>query len=817
MLYLSRTELCTVFVCSLITCGACTHPSLVDTRSRSADRVSLPAADRASLIKIDVNGDVVAIARDEFGVPHIFARTNRGLFQGYGYAVAHDRLWQLEYFRRVGYGTLSEILGPTFPLTNVAQPFGPLPTALAIDALMRTTRYAAGELDEQAALLSPEEKELFTAYADGVSRYVSDIVAPDPANQLPYEFKLLGLGVPARYTLRDVIATCVAQARFGEEGGRERQNRTLLDALVARHGTTDGVAIFNDLFWLDDPDSPVSVPGDGAARKRQARNVARNQALGEFSGSDDSIGSLPTGIGSHGFVLSAARSATRTPILFGALQAGFNTPEVFLEVQLKGGNGFDVTGIAFPGLPFILVGHTDDVAFTAFTGSFGDNIDTYVEKLCQGGAGYEFNGACKPFESRTETIAVKGGSPATRTIQRTVHGPVVGSGGGFAFSQKRTDWKREVKFATSWLALGRARNLDEFQAALRQFPVSFNFVYADKRGNIAYFGPADMPVRPAGYDPRLPLPGTGEAEWTGDLVPMPKAINPAQGWLASWNNKPAAGWRNPDDRAYGKQFRILDLFARLDGAGPISPEIVADIEKDVSRSAQGGDGKESRYLLPYLLTALRAVPPSNSLVAQAIAVLEAWDGGYVADAASSTMLAPGRVIFSKWLSTMLTSTFEDELGPNVNRADENTLLHVLDDRLGGGSSVPPSRDYFNGVDPNAVMSRAFDNALAALGPDPAAWSRVPRDVIQMRPTFFPNIPEVGTLFNGNRGTYEFIALLEKPHIRGMSILPLGQSGLIRGTPPDRPTFDAHFADQLPTFKEFRYKPLQFYRNAQLKE
>src|SRR5262249_34937368 len=145
------------------------HPSFVHTHSHSAGRVSFPIADRASLTKIDVNGDLVTIARDEFGVPHIFAKTNRGLFQGFGYAVAQDRLWQLEFFRRIGYGTLSEILGTTFSLTNVAQPFGPPPTALLLDTLIRTTRYTPAELDEQAALLSAEEKELFTAYADGVS------------------------------------------------------------------------------------------------------------------------------------------------------------------------------------------------------------------------------------------------------------------------------------------------------------------------------------------------------------------------------------------------------------------------------------------------------------------------------------------------------------------------------------------------------------------------------------------------------------------------------------------------------------------------
>jgi penicillin amidase len=790
--------------------GGCAH--------RGGLGVSSPSAARASFTTLDVNGDVVTIVRDDFGVPHIFAKTNRGLFQGYGYAVAQDRLWQLEIFRRAAYGTLSEVLGPTTPVTNLAfAATGVQPPALVLDTGIRTTRYTPAELDAQAALLNAEEKEIFTAYADGVSRYIRDVVAVDPANKLPYEFKLLGIGVPAPYTLRDVIANCVIDARFGEIGGRERQNQTLLDALVTKYGATEGLAVFNDVLWLDDPDSPTTIPRSGGIATQPTIDPPPGQLQGRSWQDDDPIGSLPTGIGSHGFVVSAPRSATGTPILYGAPQTFFNTPELFFEVQLTGGNGFDVTGAAVAGAPLVIAGHTDQIAFTMFTGSFGDNIDTYVETSCDDGSGYLFKGVCMPFESRTETIPVKGGLPVMRTIQRTTHGPVVGSGQGVVFSQRRADWKREVKMATSWLALDRARNLDEFEAALKELPISLNFLYADKGGNIAYFGPADMPVRPAGYDPRLPLPGTGNAEWTGDLVPMPKAINPIQGWLASWNNKPAAGWRNPDDRAYGKQFRVLDLFARLERKGRISEADVADIDKDVSRSRQGGNGKESRYLLPYLLAALRSVPPSNALAPQAIAVLNAWDGGYFADAISSTTLAPGHVVFAKWLSTMLANTFQDELGANLNRADENMLLHVLDERLRGGSAVPPSRDYFNGVDPNAVMSQAFDGALAALGPDPAAWSTVPRDVVHMRPSFFPSIPEVATFLDANRGTYTFLVILERRHVRSLSVLPLGQSGFIQGTPPDAPGFDSHFTDQLSFFKDFRYKPMHFYRNGQLKE
>lgn len=178
-------------VVALLGSSGCVH--------RTASNGSARSTPPTSLITLEVAGDSVTIARDEFGVPHIFAKTNRGLFEGFGHAVAQDRLWQLEFFRRVAYGTLSEILGATVPVTNIGSPPGvPPSTALALDTFVRTRRYTPAELDAQIALLSSEEKEVFSAYADGVTRYITEVVAPDVANELPYEFKLLGLGVGLR-------------------------------------------------------------------------------------------------------------------------------------------------------------------------------------------------------------------------------------------------------------------------------------------------------------------------------------------------------------------------------------------------------------------------------------------------------------------------------------------------------------------------------------------------------------------------------------------------------------------------------------------
>ena len=167
---------------------------------------------------------------------------------------------------------------------------------------------------------------------------------------------------------------------------------------------------------------------------------------------------------------------------------------------------------------------------------------------------------------------------------------------------------------------------------------------------------------------------------------------------------------------------------------------------------------------------------------------------------------------------MRVNTFGDELGTQVSQASTNMLIHVLDDALGGGSGVPPSRDYFNGVNPNTVISAAFDQALAALGPNPSAWSTQPRDIVRFRHTLYPAVPEVATMLDSNRATYTYIVVLSNPTPNSESILSLGQSGFIGlDATTNLPVFGPHVRDQNELYRIFQYKPMRLFRNTQLQE
>jgi penicillin amidase len=765
-----------------------------------------------SLTTLLVGGEAVEIYRDEFAVPHIFAESTAAVFEAYGYTVAQDRLWQLELNRRAARGRLAEVFGAG---------------SLNSDIFVRTTGYTDSELDAQFAALAAPTQQIFTAYARGINRYLVEVIGPNPL-KMPFEFHALGF-VPGPWTLRDSVAFgAFMSRRFGEIGGRELTNAALLQTLTSMHGAS-AYAIFNDVRWINDPDAPVTIPSSGAIGRRHITSMAALEAqlqggLGQslVTSADEArtiwenLG-VPAKLGSYAWVVSQTKGAEGFAMLYGGPQMGFSAPEVLHEVQLKDGSDLNVTGMAFAGVPPVLIGHNEHVAWTSTTAT-GDNVDHYVETLCDAGggptSGYMFEGACVAFEMRVETIQVRGGAPVPLTVLRSVHGPVVATGSGVAFTQKRAHWQQELGALDGFLGFNRARNLEQFDAAVGLIPTSHNFLYADKTGNIAYWQAGKVPVRPAGFDARLPLPGDGSAEWPGGLLEMPVSINPVRGWLANWNNKPSVGYDNADNQIFGKQYRLLDIEDRL-SSGVVSLSDMRDIPRDIARVK--GIGREARYLKPYLLAAIDAVQPLHPLAGEARTILAAWDGSAFADAVDSTTVYAGEVIFSTWLAEMLRATFGDELGSRVGEASSNMLIHVLDAALVGESGVPPSRDYLNAVHPNVMMSAVFEQVLTAIadtqGSDPAAWT-APRGTTRF---VHPIVGTVGTIPSSNRATYAQIVVLRRPHITAENIYTLGQSGFIGFVPPSGFALDGHFRDQLDLYRAFEYKPVQLFRNAQLKQ
>ena len=765
---------------------------------------------------LDVDGVKARIYRDQWGIPHVFAPTNRALFEAYGYTVAEDRLFQLELYRRAARGTLSEVFGPSF---------------IEADEVTRRDGYTDAELDAQIATGSAEDREIFNAYIDGVNRYINEVVLPDPENKLPYEFKVLGF-MPAPWTGRDSAAIAVFMVRrFGEIGGSELKNETLLEGLVAARGLEEGWAIFNDLTWINDPDAPVTISPTAAPSTVSAPPLAAAQAQVAALGAAADVSAtqldeakrlwaslgVPVKLGSYAWAVRPEKSADGSAMLYGGPQMGFDTPSIIHEVQLKGGDGFDVMGMGFAGAPAVLIGRNEEIAWTSTTAT-GDNVDTYAETLC-GPSSYVFNGVCTPMEVREETINVRvtapgvplGTEPQTLTVMRTVHGPVIDidTAKGVAFSQKRAHWMREDAAIDPFLQFDRAHSVAAFEAAARLIVTSHNFLYADRNGNIAYWQAGQVPIRPAGYDPRLPLPGTGEAEWPGGTIPMPVSINPPQGWLANWNNKPAVWYDNADDTRFGKQNRVAEIQQHFFGPQLISLQDMFDIPKDIARVKELG--RDSRYLLPYLLDALAVVPSTHPLVPEATSSLQSWDQNVIDQAVGSTYYSDSYVIYWVWRDKLIHNVFGDEMGAHVDDVDANVLIHTLD---GAASGVPPHVDYFNGADRSTVIVRSLEEALDSLTylfgtSDMGQWL-VPRGETVFR---HPLGIEIGRIPLSNRSTYGQVIVLNGAGVTGYNIIPLGQSGFIS----PNGDLDPHFRDQLDLYRNFEYKHMNFYKDTGLTE
>ena len=752
----------------------------------------------------DANG--VTVFRDGYGVPHIFAPNEVKVFEAYGYAVAEDRLWQLELNRRAGRGQLAELLGARF---------------VEADRLVRMTSYTEDELQAQLTRLPAANRAHLVAYVAGINRYIRDVVTANPNAMLPYEFHQLGI-TPQLWTPSDCVAFGTFMLRrFGEIGGREEANEALLVSLLQRFGEQVGVRMFDDVLWRNDPAAPTTVPAPHQLLRIKANTpeIPRSQwptvpTPQRFPSTEQALqswaeASVPSRLGSYAWAVAPKKSADGVAMLYGGPQMGNTAPEVVHEVQLHTDDGLNVTGMAFAGVPYVLIGHNAHLAWTSTT-AVGDNIDIYRETLCHTedqAWGTRYRGRCEPIQSRRETIAVRDGDSVDVDVWRTIHGPaVVTFEQGTAMAQKRAHWQHEIDSLVGFYRFNRARDLSSFEAGVETIVTQHNFLYADVTGNIAYWQAGLVPVRPRGFDFRLPLPGDGTAEWPGDTWPTPKSVNPKQGYLANWNNKPNTDFDSADSHYFGKQSRLSDIKDRLEG-GKLSWRDMRDMPMDIARVEM--TGRQTRFLKTYLLHALQKFPPRDPLVQSAAQAMQNYEGTVIDDALHSTHQSVAYAIFSMWVERLNLKVFGPALQEHLFLARVDLLVRALDLAIRGHSSLTMSHRWMDSKQAFELIAEVFDEAVKALreqrGPLMQKW-QTPR---QQTHLVHPLLGEVDKLWGSNRATFAQVVRLDSEGVHGESVLSLGQSGQVTVGAAQEPVFDAHFKDQLSKYRAFDYKPMVF--------
>lgn len=503
----------------------------------------------------------VEVMRDSYGVPHVFADSHYGLYYGYGYAVAQDRLFQMDMARRSFVGTTAAVLGP-----------GEQDAYVKYDMQVRQN-FTPASIQRQIAALPKDERDIFRGYADGYNAYLEQVRRrPEllPKEYVDFDFQ------PEPLTDFDVVMIWVgSMANRFSDTNLEVTALAMRQSLEKQHGPERGRALFDELLWINDTTAPTTVPAPAAEHKPQAQagtqdlaHVSSPVLATELERQDKHWGGRGPDFAPKASNLWSTRPERvqeGSTVLINGPQFGWYNPAYTYGIGLHGA-GFDVVGNTPFAYPIVLFGTNSEIAWGATAGP-QDVVDIYQEKLNPSRADqYWFNNAWRTMEQRKERIQVRGQADREMTIWRTVHGPVMqfDYDQGAAYSKKRSWDGYEVQSLLAWLNVAKARNWTEFLDQASKMAISINWYYADKHGNIGYVSPAFLPQRPADQDIRVPAKGDGSMEWLGikSFDAIPKAYNPPQGYLVNWNNKPAPDKTNTDTYYWTYGDRMNELVSQ---------------------------------------------------------------------------------------------------------------------------------------------------------------------------------------------------------------------------------------------------------------
>ena len=498
-----------------------------------------PRPTREGTLTLSGLSNPVEVIRDRWDVPHIYANTLDDVFFAQGFIHAQERFWQMDFNRRLGAGRLSEILGPDAV---------PLDRWIRTLSVRRVAEAQAKEIKNKATLA-------LEAYAAGVNAFLEQ-------GKMPLEIMILDYQ-PEPWSPADSL-TWVKMMAWDLCVNWEAE--ILRAQLITKLGPEKAA----ELEPKPDAVQPCIIPKDIDFSSIGSTALDKADQAKPFTG--------PTsqeGLGSNNWVLTGARTQTGAPLLANDMHLGMNIPSIWYENHLIA-EDLDVTGISFPGIPMVVSGHNQHVAW-GFTNGFSDVQDLYIERLRHNGdlVEYEFKGEWLEAEVIREEIKIKGQPPVFEEVISTHHGPIINS--------LASDFCGETPLALRWTALevdgslqslyqmNISKNCSEFKEALREWTVpSQNVVYADTYGDIGYILPGKLPIRAKGQG-LVPVPGwTGEYEWLG-YVPfeeLPHISNPEKGFIATANNKVAEDnyphWIGADYVSGNRAQRIVELIDSQD-------------------------------------------------------------------------------------------------------------------------------------------------------------------------------------------------------------------------------------------------------------
>jgi penicillin amidase len=680
----------------------------------------------------------VDIVRDADAIPHIFAATKLDALFGLGYVHAQDRLWQMEFQRRIGHGRLSEIFGDA----TVSQ-----------DRFLRTVgfgRAARSAWDH----LPDDARQQIDAYCNGVNAFINT----HRGRLLPPEFTLLRFE-PEPFTGPDVLVWVKMMAWDLSANYTLELMRHDIAAKVGAERMADllppypvnGLSIVGGLSASDSGASTIGVapnrPHTTQPMARLAAASPEHSGPGSVTGrlwSSDLFATLSAGnpfvrdlllggtfeaLGSNNWVVDGTLTATGKPLLANDPHLGTHIPSLWYLAHVSAGD-FDVIGATLPGAPAVAIGRNRFIAWGE-TNVAADVEDLFLERIDASGKTAEFRGAQEPIRVISETITVKGAAPIHLEVRVTRHGPLVSDALNAISAAAKTDPKpltyeplafrwtaldEDDATVVAFLKLNEAKNWNDFTTALRQFVVpAQNFVYADVDGHIGYYAPGRIPVRASGDGSRPAAGWTGDSEWTG-WVPfeeLPHTFDPVEHYIVTANNRPMpADYPHLIALEYPEPYRARRITELLTQKKHATASDFAEMQADTfSLHAQA--------LLPLLL---HHVVANDARTRQAVNILGQWNFDASGESAASA-------IFQAWFLHLAPAIVGDELGPQVMPSYEGRfsyLTRFVTNILSAGSS--PWCDNVNTPQKETcdqTVTKALDDGLedlqARMGRDLTRW------------------------------------------------------------------------------------------------
>jgi len=773
-----------------------------------AAKASLPVVD--GTLKLSGLSAPVIVTRDSLGVPNISAQNLHDLFFAQGFVTAQDRLWQMDMTRRYASGDLSVILGPEYIKTDEEQ---------RILGLRQVAEKAV-------AGMSANERARLQAYADGVNAYIAK-----HQKTLPLEFRLMTY-FPYEWTVEDSMLVGLSMTEFLNH--YEYKKELQREAILAKLGPELTEDLYVNSSWRDhvpgeegqsiENEAPAGESPDQEEEETPAERPKHRSSLKEMqvprlrfppaadrSARDDSkFASVAEGDlrpGSNNWVISGAHTVTGKPMLSNDMHLDLRMPDTWYEAHLTAGD-YDVVGVTLPGVPYVIVGHNQHVAW-GFT-NLGPNVeDLYVEKFNDRGE-YLTPGGWKQPEHRKEIIRVKGKPEVNLDVVMTRHGPIITPIIPGETRQLALKWTIYDTSAgnVSFFDVDSAHNWEQFRSAFSNFTApGQNVVYADTDGNIGYQATGRVPIR-AGAG-MLPVSGEDDNhEWSG-YVPydkMPSVYDPPSGIIATANARVT-----PKDYPYtlsiewGGPYRVQRIYKLLGAKKQLTAADMLNIQTDVVSELD-------RFCAQRFVYAIDHAPGASQRAKAAADLMRNWDGTMATDLPAPTIAYYSRQALEELL---LKAKLGDEWKSYRWFMKPVWLENIL-------MNQPPRWLPSQYADYNALLTAAVEAALSQEHAPTALstwrWGRV--HMVDVKHPFWSNFPVLKRAtpgpqpLSGDDETIKQVATHFGPSERftaDMSDLDHSTLDIVNGQSGD--IFSEHFNDQWDAYYHGRTFPLPFSSQA----